>query len=86
MDHLEHLLLRLDALPLAGGEEEVTLGEGRRGDVEAAAGATSVAEGTLRLTGATTVDTVTGMRASPDPRLFIGRGKAEEVLAAAKAL
>ena len=32
--------------------------------------------------GATTVDTVTGMRASPDPRLFIGRGKAEEVLAA----
>ena len=32
--------------------------------------------------GASTVATVTGMRASPDPRLFIGRGKAEEVLAA----
>jgi GTP-binding protein HflX len=34
--------------------------------------------------GATNVATVTGMRASPDPRLFIGRGKAEEVLAAVK--
>ena len=32
--------------------------------------------------GATAVATVTGTRASPDPRLFIGRGKAEEVLAA----
>ena len=32
--------------------------------------------------GATAVATVTGTRASPDSRLFIGRGKAEEVLAA----
>ena len=34
--------------------------------------------------GATTVATVTGTRAKPDPRLFIGQGKADEVLAAAR--
>ena len=32
--------------------------------------------------GATAVATVTGTRASPDPRLFVGKGKAEEILAA----
>jgi GTP-binding protein HflX len=32
--------------------------------------------------GATAVATVTGTRGAPDPRLFVGRGKAEEVLAA----
>ena len=32
--------------------------------------------------GAIAVATVTGTRASPDPRLFVGKGKAEEILAA----
>jgi GTP-binding protein HflX len=32
--------------------------------------------------GATAVAMVTGTRASPDPRLFVGKGKAEEILAA----
>ena len=35
--------------------------------------------------GATSVATVTGTRHTPDPRLFIGQGKADEVLAAVEA-
>ena len=34
--------------------------------------------------GATIVATVTGTRAAPEPRLFVGKGKAEEILATAK--
>jgi len=39
----------------------------------------------VRSAGATPVATVTANRAVPDPRLFVGRGKAEEILAAVRA-
>ena len=35
--------------------------------------------------GAIKVATVTGTRAAPEPKLFVGRGKAEEILATVKA-
>ncbi|MGB0721017.1 MAG: ribosome rescue GTPase HflX [Gammaproteobacteria bacterium] len=66
------------------GEQALVVHVGLAGDP--AADALSEFESLARSAGAELLETLTGMRASPEPRFFVGSGKAEEIAGRVQAL